>query len=409
MKEARVAIIGAGMISHRHMTIYSKMPQCKVVAVAELDAAKLKAWAEKYGFNEKDCYSDFREMLKRDDIDWVDVCVHNNLHAPISIEVMKAGYACYSEKPMAGSYVDCLKMINTSKKLNKKLGIQISSIFNLQTRMAKQMIENGQLGRVYHGRTTYYFRLRRPGVDDTEFSPDFGNSKYGGHGVLFDIGVYFISQMLFVQGLPEVESVFGKSYAEIPLNSRLMAGRTFDVEEFATALVTFKDNRSMEFSQAWALNITPPAESWITGSLGSIRMTNIDCGGGDTARPFGAPPLPVEAQQQLHFSGTVQGHQIEADLNPYANEKKEVLLNPEMQMYNCNQAHWYAYYTGILSDETRYNTPLIAAETALVSEGVFLSQQLKRSVTKEEIVSMSVSNAVWDQETPYGIFHYEEP
>ena len=120
MAEYRVAIIGAGMISHRHMTIYSKMPECRVVAVSELDAVKLKAWAERYGFEEKDCYSDFREMLKRDDIDWVDVCVHNNLHAPIAIEVMKAGFACYSEKPMAGSYADCMKMIETSKKLNKK-------------------------------------------------------------------------------------------------------------------------------------------------------------------------------------------------------------------------------------------------------------------------------------------------
>ena len=409
MAEYRVAIIGAGMISHRHMTIYSKMPTCKVVAVAELDAAKLKAWAERYHFDEKDCYSDFREMLKRDDIDWVDVCVHNNLHAPISIEVMKAGYACYSEKPMAGSYADCVKMIETSKKLDKKLAIQISSIFNYQTRLAKQMVERGDLGRVYHSSANFYSRLRRPGVDDEMFSKDFGNKKYGGHGVLFDLGVYHISQMLFILGLPEVESVYGKAYAEIPLNPRIMKDRAFEVEEFATGLVSFTGNRSMVVNEAWALNYTPPAESWITGSLGSIYLNNVDCGGGDMARPAGSPPRPADQQQHLIYSGQVLGSQGDVDFNTYQNEKKELLLDPEMQMYNCNQCHWLAYFSGKLTDETRYNTPLIAANTALLSEGIFLSQELGRSVTGDEIRAMSRSTAVWDQETPYGVFHYSEP
>ncbi len=409
MAEYRVAIIGAGMISHRHMTIYSKMPECRVVAVSELDAAKLKAWAERYGFEEKDCYSDFREMLKRDDIDWVDVCVHNNLHAPIAIEVMKAGFACYSEKPMAGSYADCMKMIETSKKLNKKFAVQISSIFNYQTRLAKHMVENGDLGRVYHGTANFFSRLRRPGVDDEMFTPDFGSKKYGGHGVLFDLGVYHISQMLFILGLPELESVYGKAYAEIPLNPRLKDKRPLEVEEFATGMASFKGNRSLVINEAWALNITPPAESWITGSLGSIWMDNVDCGGGDMARPAGSPPRPADQQQHLRYTGSVFGSAADVDINAYQNEKKELLLNPEMQMYNCNQCHWLAYFSGKLSDETRYNTPEIASNTALLSEGIFLSQELGRSVTADEIRAMSVSTAVWDQETPYGVFHYSEP
>ena len=152
-----------------------------------------------------------------------------------------------------------------------------------------------------------------------------------------------------------------------------------------------------------------PATSWITGSTGSIRMTNVDCGGGDTARPAGAAPRAPEQQQQIYYNGTVSGKRIESTLNPYANEKLELKFNPEMQIYNCNQAHWLAYIHGVLTDETRYNTPLIASNTALLSEGIFLSQQLGRSVTADEIRAMSVSNAVWDQETPYGVFHYEEP
>ena len=108
MKEIRVGIIGCGGISHRHMMIYSNIQKraqqigftAKVVAAAEIVPARLKAWGEQYHFDEKDLYADYREMLKRDDIDTIDVCVHNNLHTPVAIDVMKHGYDCYCEKPL---------------------------------------------------------------------------------------------------------------------------------------------------------------------------------------------------------------------------------------------------------------------------------------------------------------------
>ena len=129
MKEVRVAIIGGGMISHRHMVIYSNIQRraaelgftAKVVACAEIDDAKRTAWAEKYGMDEKDMYKNYRDMLKRDDIDTIDVCVHNNLHTPVAIEVMKAGFDCYCEKPEAASYHDAQMMIDCAKKLFAKL------------------------------------------------------------------------------------------------------------------------------------------------------------------------------------------------------------------------------------------------------------------------------------------------
>ena len=101
MKELRIGIIGTGMISNRHMTIWSHIPGTKVVAGCDIDQAKVRAWGERYGIPEEDLYVDFREMLKRDDLDAIDVCVHNNLHTPVSVAVMKAGFPCYCEKPMA--------------------------------------------------------------------------------------------------------------------------------------------------------------------------------------------------------------------------------------------------------------------------------------------------------------------
>ena len=96
MKEMRIAIIGCGMISHRHMTVIENLKalgyNLKVVAAAEVKKDRLMAWGKQYGLDEKDLYQDFREMLKRDDIDEVEVCVHNNLHTSVSTAVMAAGF-----------------------------------------------------------------------------------------------------------------------------------------------------------------------------------------------------------------------------------------------------------------------------------------------------------------------------
>ena len=78
-KELRIAIIGCGMISHRHMTVIENLNKrgynLRVVAAAEIDKEKLEKWGKQYGVAEENLYQDFREMLKRDDIDEVEVCV----------------------------------------------------------------------------------------------------------------------------------------------------------------------------------------------------------------------------------------------------------------------------------------------------------------------------------------------
>ena len=78
-----------------------------------------------------------------------------------------------------------------------------------------------------------------------------------------------------------------------------------------------------------------------------------------------------------------------------------------MLQYLDNQMHWYNYLTGKLTDETRYNTPLIGLNASLLTEGLVLSSELGRAVTADEIKAMSKSMGIWKQETPWGVFDYE--
>jgi predicted dehydrogenase len=419
MKEIRIAIIGCGMISHRHMTVIKNLKKrgqnLTVVAAAEIDAAKLKAFGEQYGLAEKDLYQDFREMLKRDDIDEVEVCVHNNLHTSVATAVMAAGFDCYSEKPMAASYADAKILYDAQQKYGKKLAIQISSIYNPQTRIAKRMIEEGKLGKIYHARSVGHRRQGRPGYDMPFFSRDFIDPKIGVHGPLFDLGIYHLAQMLYVMGMPELESVYGFQscdYWTHPAIDKLV-NRTAPVEDLGVGMARFKGGICMDIYEDWAIHMEDIGSSFIAGSKGGLKFTDVDQTGGPMAVPEGGHIIGGGDLQKprLTYYGVDENNQLFTTQLDCAIDDvtgmQELLINPEMAKYNDNQLQWYSYLRGELTDETRIDSPYIAMQTAFLSEGVVLSSELGRSVTADEIKALAKSIALREQETPFGVIKYD--
>lgn len=405
MKEIRVGIIGGGHISHRHMVIYSNIERyaeqlgfkAKVVACAEVDKARLKAWGDKYEFEEKDLYTDYRELLKRDDIDTIDVCVHNNLHTPISIEVMKAGFDCYCEKPSAASYHDAKMMIDCAKKLGRKYHVQMSSLMTNQTRTARDMIAQGKIGTPYFVNLEQCNSRRRPGYDLPEFTSDFYSKKIAGHGPSIDMGVYVIGQILFVLGLPELQSVSGFAKHGVDVDERLITNPDgFGVEDICNGSIRFENEISFHYLATSANNYKDYSMTYILGSKGGLEVLNTDTGGGVFSSLPGTHNHSTDPD--LHFKGEFLGKVVTLDLDCPSNGQVEQRLNREMLLYNDNQIMWLAYKLGILNDETRYNTPEIALRQLMITDGIFLSQELGRSVTAEEIKSMSPTLYIKEQE-----------
>ena len=419
MKELRIGIIGCGMISHRHMTVIENLKalgyNLKVVAAAEVKKDRLMAWGKQYGLDEKDLYQDFREMLKRDDIDEIEVCVHNNLHTSVATAVMAAGFPCYSEKPMAASYADAKILYDAQKKYGQKLAIQISSIYNPQTRIAKKMIAEGKLGKVYHARSVGHRRQGRPGYDMPFFSPDFIDPKIGVHGPLFDLGIYHLAQMLYVLGMPELESVYGFQscdYWTDPAIDKLV-GRTAPVEDLGVGMARFKGGLCMDIYEDWAIHMEDIGGSFIAGSLGGLKFLDVDQTGGPMAVPAGGQIVgggKLQLPRLVYYGVDSEAKLFETKLDCAIGDvtgQQELLIHPEMAMYNDNQLQWYSYLWGDLTDETRIDSPYIAMQTAFLSEGVVLSSDLGRSVTADEIRQMAKSIALRDQETEFGTIHYD--
>ena len=378
MKEINIALIGTGVIAHGHMQRYREIKGVNVVAACDINEKKLNAFCDKWNIPHR--YADYRELLKRDDIAAVDVNLHNNLHAPISIAVMQAGKHCYCEKPMAGSYKDAAAMKAAAEKLGKMLHIQLAMIYGTGADAAKKLIAAGRLGKIYHARSYGYRRRGRPFVDGYA-EKEFVQSEWAGHGALYDMGVYHLSQLLYLLGTPKMERVSGSVYQEIAMERR--AESNFDVEELGVGLVKFEGGLTMDMIESWAIHGGEFPGSSIHGSEGGLQINN--------------------SENSVKYFSEIEGYPAVTKLDLGAEHYRRRKIDPSIWMYEDSQAHWIGALRG---DCKLIDTPHIALQTMLVSEGIFLSHKLGREITADEIPELCESISVRRQETPFGVLEY---
>lgn len=360
----RIGIIGCGQISQQHMANYKELAGAEMVAFCDANRAAAEAASAKYGPG--DVYTDFREVLAREDIQAVDVCLHNNLHMPITVAALRAGKHVYCEKPMAGSYRDAVAMRDAMLETGKNLHIQLGKLYENATRATIELIEGGYLGDVFHARSAGFRRRGRPYVDGYG-TPNFVQKKQASGGALYDMGVYHISQVLYLLGNPEVARITGKTYQKIEMDAKRREISNYDVEEFASGFIRFADDRSMELTESWAANLDDFGGSYLLGSKGGVRLS-----------PFAffqnLGNIELNATANLG-SASYRWHNVQGDGH----------------LYDSSQGHWIAALQGQVD---LLPTAEIALNTMLVSEGIYLSERLKREVTAEEVLEHSVSTAI---------------
>lgn len=362
--EIRIGIIGIGQIGSKHLDMYRKIPGARVVALADVDAPKLSRVAAGHGIEETT--TDFRRLIARDDVQAVDVCLHNNLHMPVTVAALEAGKHVYCEKPMAGSYRDAEAMMAAATKAGRRLSIQLDTLFCAETQAARWLIQDGRLGKVYHGRATGYRRRGRPFVDGYG-SPAFVQKRNSGGGAIYDGGVYRITQMLHLLGNPPVERISGKTYQEIATDEKRRTASGYDVEESGFGFVRLSGNLSMDIVECWAVHLDQLGGSVVLGSEGGVRLN-----------PFGF----FQSAGDLDLNST-------ADLSSFLYRQHNV--RGAGDEYDSPQLHWVRALQGRVE---LLPTAELALAAMLVSEGIYLSERLGREVSAEEVKSSSISNAI---------------
>jgi len=143
----RIGLVGAGIIGFIDADTALKVPGIEIVAAADVYEARRIRVKEYYGAH-VDTYVDYRDLLAREDIDAVLLCVPDHWHSTMSIDAMKAGKAVYCEKPMTRTVAEGLSVVEAAAETGVVFQVgsqQASSILNQK---ARDLIDAGAIGPV---------------------------------------------------------------------------------------------------------------------------------------------------------------------------------------------------------------------------------------------------------------------
>lgn len=216
-KPLNVGIIGMGFMGRAHSNAYSKVghffsplprqPVLKTICALEPED-KLKEFAATWGFESYE--TDWRKLIAREDIDQIDICTPNVTHKEIVLAAAAAGKSIVCEKPLAMNAAEAREMVAAVEKA----GVPNLVCFNYRRvpaiTLAKQLIDEGRIGRPFHYRATY--------LQDWTISADVPqggaalwrlDAKTAGSGVTGDLLAHSIDTAEWLNG--PIRSVVAKT------------------------------------------------------------------------------------------------------------------------------------------------------------------------------------------------------
>jgi predicted dehydrogenase len=228
MRTLNVAILGDKFMGKAHSNAWTQarrffdLPVQPVLKVAcGRNAGELKSFAENWGWAETE--TDWRKVVGRKDVDIVDVSTPTYLHHDMVIEAAKAGKHIFCEKPMAISYREAKEMYQAAKAGKGKHYINFNYRRCPAVLLAKKLIEEGKLGRLYHWRGAYL----QSWIMDPEFPLTWHLRKENaGAGPHYDLNSHSVDLARFLVGeLKSVAAMTASFIPERPLPSE--GARTF--------------------------------------------------------------------------------------------------------------------------------------------------------------------------------------
>jgi predicted dehydrogenase len=199
MKQINVGIIGAGLIGDKRAAVILNNRESKLVGIADPDFARAKAFGEKYGV---EAYSQWKELLKRVDLDAVIIAVPNAFATPIVLAALAAKKHVLIEKPFGVTAKESSAMLAAAKKSKKVLKVGFNHRFHEAIIKAHEIFENGGIGKVLFIRSRYGHGGRVGMEKEWRF-----NKKISGGGELLDQGVHLIDLARWFGG--EMKTVYG--------------------------------------------------------------------------------------------------------------------------------------------------------------------------------------------------------
>jgi predicted dehydrogenase len=144
-----------------------------------------------------DTETDWREVVRRDDVQIVDICTPGDSHAEIAIAALAAGKHVICEKPLANSVAEAEAMVRAAASASGKNMVAFNYRRVPAVALARRYVEEGRLGEIRHVRAQYL----QDWIVDPEFPLVWRLQKdKAGSGSLGDIGAHIIDTAQFITG-----------------------------------------------------------------------------------------------------------------------------------------------------------------------------------------------------------------
>jgi UDP-N-acetyl-2-amino-2-deoxyglucuronate dehydrogenase len=255
-KKVNFAVIGCGHIGKRHTEKIFENKESNLVAVCDISESRAIELGKKYNVP---YFLDYKDLLKLENIDVVNICTPNGLHAEMSIEIAKHGKNILCEKPMALNTKDAQNMILAAEKNNVKLLLVKQNRFNPPVIAAKEALFENKLGKItmvivnclWNRGNNYYAQA------------DWRGTKELDGGILFTQFSHFVDLMLYLVG--DVKSVFGSSFN---LNHK-----SIEIDDVGSASIKFVNDAVGSFN--YTTNIYESnyeGSLTIIGTKGTIKI-----------------------------------------------------------------------------------------------------------------------------------------
>ena len=373
-----IGIVGAGNRGRAHAEAYADVDGATIVAVADVDEDAAIGLADT--FEVPEVYGDYRDMLDDADLDAVSVCVHNNLHRPVTVDAADAGCHVFCEKPMAATYADAEAMASATDAADVHIGVQNVQLFADETRAARRLIDAGELGDPYYARGVFSRRRGRPYVDGYG-TPSFVSTDVAGGGPILDVGTYVIGALLYLLGNAPVERVTGATFehtddayepelvgdAEQTYRDRLHESH-YDVEDVGMGFARLANGSLLSLRAAWH-EFLPGEPSVVAGSQGGVQLDPFE---------FYTTTADYEATVSLDIDEFERRQGLLASDDGYDPDGRDDQFG-----------HWIDTLRGVIDEPIP--TGEIALNSMLVMEGIYRSEAAGRELSAEEIAARSES------------------
>lgn len=249
------SIIGTGSVASKHAEAINSLDGARLVAVCSSSEARAREAEQVFGVP---AYSDYREMLAREDIQIVNICTESGRHLEPALAAAEAGKHVLCEKPLEVTLERADRMIAACREAGVKLGCIFQNRFGDDYRRLKAAVREGVFGRLHLANA--YIKWHR---DDRYYDNSHwrGTLRGDGGGALINQSIHTIDLLQDLVG--EVESIFGKVKT---------VAHDIEGEDLGVAMLTFKNGALGTIEGATVAYPGYPERMEIFGTQGSAVL-----------------------------------------------------------------------------------------------------------------------------------------